>query len=198
MSTIPETETISGDSFGRIIQLSTAPETGIKNFQILSSETFTVGRRSNVFQIEIAAAERKLSQANATKYSGGKTLSGIPSSGSETAKSTNPPINKEAEVRTKGEMVWRFRAITTFEIPETKLLRIRRTTPVNAISAPDGKLLRPNVMTATPKIPRNILPDFDHTIRSSETKKWATSAINKGDEPTIIADMEAGNKLIPV
>jgi len=58
---IPETETASGDSSGRIIQLKTAPDTGIRNFQILSSDTFIFGRRSKVFQMVIAAADKKLS-----------------------------------------------------------------------------------------------------------------------------------------
>ncbi len=70
---IPETETTSGDSSGRINQLRIAPETGIKNFQMLSSDTFTLGRPSKVFQIVIAAADKKLNQPKATKYSRGKT-----------------------------------------------------------------------------------------------------------------------------
>ena len=65
ISTIPKTDSQSGDSSARIIQLSNAPETGIRNFQILSSETFTDGLRSNVFQMEMAAADKKLNQPNA-------------------------------------------------------------------------------------------------------------------------------------
>lgn len=72
MKTMPETEIKSGDSSGRIIQLRKAPETGIKNFHILSSETLTAGLRSKVFQIVMAAADKKLNQVSAIKYSAGK------------------------------------------------------------------------------------------------------------------------------
>ena len=122
---IPETETISADSFGRIIQLKIAPATGIRNFQTLSSETLTSGRRKSVFQMEIEAADKKLSHASATKYSGGKDCLGNPSNGSEMKIMTNPPIKSDDEVKIIGEMECRLRAITTFEIPDDMLLSIK-------------------------------------------------------------------------
>ena len=62
---IPASENASGDSSGRMSQLSIAPETGMRNFQIFRFDTFTPGRRSNVFQMVIAAADKKLSHASA-------------------------------------------------------------------------------------------------------------------------------------
>ena len=60
---IPEIDTISADSFGRTIQLRIAPATGIKNFQILSSETLscaaTEAAPPNVATIRIASINRR-------------------------------------------------------------------------------------------------------------------------------------------
>ena len=125
ISIIPKTETTSADSFGRIIQLRTAPATGIKNFQILSSETLTPGRRNNVFQMEMAAADKKLSQASETKYSGGNDHSENPSMGIEIKNIASPPIKRDDEVKINGEIVCRLRAITTLVIPEVKLFSSR-------------------------------------------------------------------------
>lgn len=55
----------SGFSLSKIIQLKIAPETGIRNFHIFKTETFTPGRFSKTYQMEMAAADKKLSQANA-------------------------------------------------------------------------------------------------------------------------------------
>lgn len=197
IKTIPEMETQSGDSSGRIIQLKIAPETGIRNFHILSSDTFTVGLRSNVFQMVMAAADKKLNQARAIKYSAGKSRVGNPSIGKEMSVRNAPPIKSDADVKTIGEILCFFLATTTFVIPDAKLLSRSKITPVKAISAPEGRLFRPNVITATPRIPNKILPVFIQSIRSPEMEKCATNATNKGDEPTIMAEMEAGTILTP-
>ena len=62
MNNIPAICTITGDSSGRINQLSRAPNTGIRNFQIFNPDTFTPGRFSKMNQILNAAADIKLSQ----------------------------------------------------------------------------------------------------------------------------------------
>ena len=197
ISNIPETEITSGDSLGSMIQLKNAPETGIRNFQIFSSETLTDGRRSSVFQIEIAAADKKLSQARATKYSGGKTFLGNPSKGKEITRRNKPPKNNEDEVKTKGEILCFLRATTTLVIPETRLFSRRKITPVSAISAPAGRLLRPSVIIATPVIPSKILANLNQSIRSFAMVKCAIMATNKGDEPTIMAEIDAGTRFTP-
>ena len=62
---IPMIDGASGFSFSRIIQLNIAPETGIRNFHTLRNDTLTPGRFSRVNQMEMAAADKKLSQPNA-------------------------------------------------------------------------------------------------------------------------------------
>lgn len=134
---IPETEIQSGDSLGSMIQLRIAPETGIRNFQTFNSETLTDRRRSSVFQIETAAADKKLSQPSAKKYSGANAFFGKPSIGIEIPIINKPPINSEEDVKTIGEILCLFRAMTTLVAPETKLFRSKKSTPIKAISAPD-------------------------------------------------------------
>lgn len=53
-----------GFSLGSMVQLSIAPKTGIINFHMFRSDTFTLGRLSRVYQIDIAPAERKLNHPN--------------------------------------------------------------------------------------------------------------------------------------
>lgn len=60
-----------GCSLGSSSQLSTAPRTGIINFHMFKVDSFTPDRFSKVYQIEIAAADRKLSQASDNQYSKG-------------------------------------------------------------------------------------------------------------------------------
>jgi hypothetical protein len=60
MMVIPEYAMMLGFSSGIIIQASTAPVTGIRNFQKLRFETFTPGRLRSTNHMENAAAERKL------------------------------------------------------------------------------------------------------------------------------------------
>lgn len=69
---IPISDGASGFSSAISNQLKAAPETGIRNFQTLRRETFTPGRFKIVFQMVNAAADKKLSQANAYQYFGGK------------------------------------------------------------------------------------------------------------------------------
>lgn len=64
---MPIIEIRSGCSFSISIQLKIAPETGIKNFQMLRIDTFTFGRFSKANQIEIAAADKKLNHPSAAK-----------------------------------------------------------------------------------------------------------------------------------
>lgn len=71
---IPAITISSGDSSGRIIQLRTAPSTGIINFQMLISETFTPGIRSTTNQIENAIEPIKLSQSKARKKFNGSAV----------------------------------------------------------------------------------------------------------------------------
>lgn len=59
MQAIPVRGQRLGDSPGRSNQLSRAPQTGIKNFHKLSSDTFTPGRRRSLNQMEKADADRK-------------------------------------------------------------------------------------------------------------------------------------------
>ena len=59
---IPATEMVSGDSVGISIQLKIAPKTGIINFQIFRSETFTPSRCKSENQMERAVADNKLNQ----------------------------------------------------------------------------------------------------------------------------------------
>lgn len=53
-----------GDSLESIVQLNIAPETGIKNFHRLISETFTSGLCNTVNHKEKAAADRKDNHPN--------------------------------------------------------------------------------------------------------------------------------------
>lgn len=62
---IPTFEGKSGFLFSRIIQLKIAPKTGMRNFQTFKTDTFTPGRRNNTNQMEIVAADKKLSQLSA-------------------------------------------------------------------------------------------------------------------------------------
>ena len=75
--------------------------------------------------MEIAAADKKLSQASDTKYSGGKDCSDSPSTGIEIKNITSPPIKRDDEVKINGEIVCRLRAIITLVIPEVKLFSNR-------------------------------------------------------------------------
>ena len=52
---------LSGFSSGINTQLSQAPRTGIRNFHMFNPDTFTPGLDSKVYQMEMAAADRKLS-----------------------------------------------------------------------------------------------------------------------------------------
>ncbi len=65
MQSMPTTGHRLGPSSGSSSQLSSAPQTGIRNFHRLSSETRTPGLRSKTNQMEKAAAERKASQPSA-------------------------------------------------------------------------------------------------------------------------------------
>ena len=121
----PEIVTQSGVSFGKIAQPKIAPETGIRNFQKLSSDTLTPGLRSKVVQIVIAAADKKLSQPRATKYSPGKGFWGMPSNGIEIRIKPAPPTMSDDEVRIMGDTEQFLRAMTTFVIPEVILFSIK-------------------------------------------------------------------------
>ncbi len=108
-------ETKSAFSLAIIIQLNAAPETGIKNFQKFKIDTFTPGRLSSEYQIVIAAADKKLNQASEYQYFGGNGPRLIPSSGTETTDSINPPIISEVELKTTGEIPADFFEISTLE-----------------------------------------------------------------------------------
>ena len=112
---IPISEGTSGFSSAIISQLKAAPETGIRNFQTLRMETFTPGRFNNEYQIVMAAADKKLSQASASQYFVGKGPRLIPSTGTETTDNKNPPIINEVELNTMGEIPADFLAISTLE-----------------------------------------------------------------------------------
>ncbi len=104
ITTIPEMDTHSGDSSGIISQLKIAPETGIKNFQVLSSDTFTPGRCKSVNQMAKAAADKKLNQLKATKYVTGGFRSENPSVGIDIRINASPPKNKVEELNTIGDI----------------------------------------------------------------------------------------------
>ncbi len=61
MNTIPVTAMNSGLSSGRMIQLSMAPNTGIRNFHTFRTETLMPGRLSRTNHILNAVADMKLS-----------------------------------------------------------------------------------------------------------------------------------------
>lgn len=71
---MPDIEIQSGDSSGIMIQLNAAPATGIKNFQVFNTETLTPGRCNKPNQMVKAAADKKLNQPKAIKYSGANAL----------------------------------------------------------------------------------------------------------------------------
>ena len=112
---IPKIETGSGFSLLIRIQLNTAPDTGIRNFQKFKMETFTPGRFNNEYQMVIAAADKKLSQARANQYFGGNGPRLIPSTGMDTMDNIMPPIINEVELRTTGDIPLDFFAMITFE-----------------------------------------------------------------------------------
>ena len=80
---IPVTDIQSGCSPLTRSQLSPAPETGIRNFQILSSETLTPGRFRSVYQMLNAAAETNASQVKEKYQAKGKGPPWNPSAGME-------------------------------------------------------------------------------------------------------------------
>lgn len=98
-----------------IIQLSAAPDTGIRNFQKFSIETLIPGRCNNEYQMVIAAADKKLSQASAYQYFGGNGPGFMPSIGIENRDSMIPPIISDVELKTTGEIPVEFFTIITLE-----------------------------------------------------------------------------------
>ena len=56
ISIIPNIEEMFGLSSGNMSQLRITPETGVRNFQIFSSDTFISGFLSKLYQIEKPAA----------------------------------------------------------------------------------------------------------------------------------------------
>ncbi len=139
MTSIPETETQSGVSPGIRIQLRMAPATGMRNFHMLSSETFTPGLCKSVYQMAKAAADKKLSHARETNYSGATAFNPYPSRGIEIKMSPAPPKNKEEELSTTGEICCPCFDISTFAHPEKKLLANKREAPSKLMATPDGK-----------------------------------------------------------
>lgn len=133
ITSIPEIDSQSGYSSGMMIQLRMAPETGTKNFQVFSSDTFTPGRCSKPNQIVKAAADRKLSHPKATKYSIDTAFKPYPSMGIEIKINPIPPNRSDVELNTTGERPAGFLATNTFEKPDTKLFDSKNNTPSKLI-----------------------------------------------------------------
>ena len=70
ITAIPTIEMKSGFSSLITTQLKAAPKTGTRNFQKFSIETLMPGRFNKEYQMVIAAADRKLSQASEYQYAG--------------------------------------------------------------------------------------------------------------------------------
>ncbi len=127
--TIPIIAKREGSSSGSINQLKTAPRTGIINFHIFSVEILTPVRLSNVYQMDMAAAERKLNQPKATKNSIGKGPRLGPSTMIPIINSMPPPIIIEKELRINGGIRRLSLATKIFPKPERTLLPIRIKIP---------------------------------------------------------------------
>lgn len=168
---IPATEIISGDSAGRIIQLSEAPATGIRNFQKFRFDTLTSGRFKRSVQIEIATAESMLNHAKERKYTGGLGFHSQPSIGIETRNKANPPIVIDNALNMKGGICPFSFAIRIFVNPDIILFPTRIKIPIKATlpGTPNRSLAK--LTSTTPIIPNKILKNFRGVNLSSGIKR---------------------------